>query len=395
MINSVLRDRIASVDWDFANSWTGEGLHSLHWYPGKFIPQIASGLIRLLSRPGDTVCDPFSGCGTTAVEAVKLGRRALCCDVNPVGVMTSQVKCSVFSATSLRRHLAAIANEVAALRGGLFLISGRKESHAAYSELARWFAPETLTTLLMIQRAIDRHTLGKEQLFFHACLSHVLKSACSQEKHWGWIADNVAPRVMKERDILRLFNAHCDAMIDAVAHYYRHIDNSPGTSMSILEQSSAILHDCRQPIRHAPTVDAIITSPPYPCVIDFSKAQRLSYLLFGWDIEVDRRIEIGARWKRFRRSQEGEYRSDIQRAFANIDAILKPGGLMGLVFDGVSRKRCVLGESTRFDLLRCLKESFRYVILEDNITRRLSSQRLVDTSGSKNVERIVIVEKRR
>jgi site-specific DNA-methyltransferase (adenine-specific) len=35
------------------------------------------------SRPGDTVLDPFGGSGTTAGVAIKHGRKAVLCELNP------------------------------------------------------------------------------------------------------------------------------------------------------------------------------------------------------------------------------------------------------------------------------------------------------------------------
>src|SRR5262245_61534656 len=47
-------------------------------------PQTARRLIEGLTRPGQTVLDPFAGSGTVLVEARLLGRRALGSDVNPL-----------------------------------------------------------------------------------------------------------------------------------------------------------------------------------------------------------------------------------------------------------------------------------------------------------------------
>ncbi|MHA1832449.1 MAG: DNA methyltransferase, partial [Candidatus Baldrarchaeia archaeon] len=44
---------------------------------------IVQKLIKLLTRPGDIVLDPFIGSGTTAVAAKKLGRRYIGIDINP------------------------------------------------------------------------------------------------------------------------------------------------------------------------------------------------------------------------------------------------------------------------------------------------------------------------
>src|SRR4051794_3889600 len=40
------------VDWNFPNTGTKPGsVHTLHWFPGNFIPQIPAALIQILSGP--------------------------------------------------------------------------------------------------------------------------------------------------------------------------------------------------------------------------------------------------------------------------------------------------------------------------------------------------------
>jgi modification methylase len=46
-------------------------------HPGKMLPELARRAIAAYSRPGDLVLDPMCGIGTTLVEAIHLGRRAL------------------------------------------------------------------------------------------------------------------------------------------------------------------------------------------------------------------------------------------------------------------------------------------------------------------------------
>ncbi len=53
-------------------------------YPAKKPWQVVQEYIKHYSRPGDLVCDPFSGSGVTPVEALVLGRRAVASDINPV-----------------------------------------------------------------------------------------------------------------------------------------------------------------------------------------------------------------------------------------------------------------------------------------------------------------------
>lgn len=62
--------------WSIANV-----SHELH--PATFPVEIPKRLTKLFSFWGETVLDPFGGVGSTAVAALREGRRALCVDQNP------------------------------------------------------------------------------------------------------------------------------------------------------------------------------------------------------------------------------------------------------------------------------------------------------------------------
>lgn len=62
--------------WSIANV-----SHELH--PATFPTEIPKRLTKLFSFWGETVLDPFGGVGSTAVAAIREGRRAICIDQNP------------------------------------------------------------------------------------------------------------------------------------------------------------------------------------------------------------------------------------------------------------------------------------------------------------------------
>src|SRR4051812_8327783 len=66
--------------------------HSLCPYFAVFPESFAARWIGKLSAPGDTVLDPFSGRGTTAFQALLMGRNAIACDVNPVAYCITRAK---------------------------------------------------------------------------------------------------------------------------------------------------------------------------------------------------------------------------------------------------------------------------------------------------------------
>jgi len=66
--------------------------HNFYRYPARFSPTFASTAIKLFSKHGDTVLDPYMGGGTTIVEAIVAGRKAIGTDLNSLSVFLTKVK---------------------------------------------------------------------------------------------------------------------------------------------------------------------------------------------------------------------------------------------------------------------------------------------------------------
>lgn len=71
--------------------------HHFYRYPAAACPEVVRELIATFSKPGDLVLDPFLGGGTTAVEALALGRRFFGTDVNTLGVFAARAKTTPLS----------------------------------------------------------------------------------------------------------------------------------------------------------------------------------------------------------------------------------------------------------------------------------------------------------
>ena len=86
--------------------WT----HLIHPYPAKVLMHIPHFFLAnsLLSRPGDTVLDPFAGAGTVLLEAISANRVAIGADSNAMARLISQVKTHPLPSVSLSKALSEI-----------------------------------------------------------------------------------------------------------------------------------------------------------------------------------------------------------------------------------------------------------------------------------------------
>ncbi len=90
-VNRKLLDAIASSEP--INGLT----HGFYRYPARFAPIFARAVIETFSRPGDVVLDPFTGSGTSLVEATVLGRKAVGVDLNGLAVFLARTKTTAFA----------------------------------------------------------------------------------------------------------------------------------------------------------------------------------------------------------------------------------------------------------------------------------------------------------
>lgn len=77
-------------------------------YRGCFKPQLPAYFIDRLSKPGDVIYDPFSGRGTTAVEAALMGRNVIVNDVNPLSAILTRPRLEAPLIASIDVRLRAI-----------------------------------------------------------------------------------------------------------------------------------------------------------------------------------------------------------------------------------------------------------------------------------------------
>ena len=326
------------IDWSFPQSGSpADSIHTLHWFPGNFIPQIPSFLIQILSKPGDLVLDAFVGSGTTAVEAVILGRRAIAADRVTACVSLTRSKLVALRSAAGRQLTSELLS--AMLPWDEICVSNNfgSKGEGSHPKLLDWYAPRTLAQLRYLWSLIEQspdamrptlHMIFSDVLF--ACASTAGSRTITgkiRRHHWGWVADNVVPKRPIEHNAIQAFRTRLLSLSRL----------SPA-ELSCQAWSNVIQQDAKQMALASNSVDLVITSPPYIGVIDYTRANRLLYLWMGWPFDEDRGQEIGARYKRGRVRFVEEYECEINACWQEIHRVLKQSGYCAIVF----------GESRRF-----------------------------------------------
>jgi len=89
-------------------------MYSMHKYWSKKSADVVAAYIERYSNPGDIVLDPLSGTGIVACEAVRLGRRGILIDINPMATFIAKMTLTPINLSRLQwafRDLKSICNE--------------------------------------------------------------------------------------------------------------------------------------------------------------------------------------------------------------------------------------------------------------------------------------------
>jgi DNA modification methylase len=319
---SLALTKLRSLDWAFTHDDTRYLTHDLHPYPAKFIPQIPASLITRLSVHGDVVFDPFGGSGTTAVEAVRLGRRAIMLDANPLSSLIGRVKTG-FMTADIRADLEQL---IATIEGHIIspsadqaatLIAAHRKYIPDIPNIEKWFSDATTGELALLRFLIDQTTSNLSKDAALLALSRIVIRVSNQDSETRYVAvrKSISATLTLRAYLVSLKMVMRRLETAAVHLQYADARFLVGDSRRDLVPS---LGEC--------SVDLIVTSPPYPNATDYHLYHRFRLFWLGFDPRELGGIEIGSHL-RHQRNGTGfaEYRDDMALALEGCAKVLNPG----------------------------------------------------------------------
>ncbi len=306
---------------DLALSWSEDELpqvertkhvHSLHPYLGKFIPQLVEVFLNRYFSPGACVYDPFVGSGTTLVEANVFGADAIGCDISAFNCLLSRVKTAKYSLGELELVLRG------ALEDARRLVDGEPPGATAW--LSRWYAPRALAELLAYGAAAE-HLAAP-----YGDVARIILSRAARSARLTTHFDLDFPRSPATGPYYCIkHKRECRPVAEAWKFLVRYTTDT----VHRLRQFAALrndrdvitLHADSRTVRLPVAPSGVMTSPPYPGLIDYHEQHRYAYELLGL---IDRRDEeIGAASSGRSRSALSSYIDAMSEVFDNAASQLR------------------------------------------------------------------------
>ncbi len=277
-----------------------------------------------LSLRGERIWDPFGGSGTTALEALLLGRNAISTDANPLATLITKVKCSSLSPEQ-RTELSSMISRIKTLEltpdvGKLLSRIGERTSRKipAIPNLFEWFSQSAIEELLYIRDEIDTVRDANCQRFALVAFSSIVLAASYQDAETRYAR---RPRVLRPGYILGLF---ARALEDSVRKH-EPLEVLLGYRQALVEIAD-IRSIAERDLIERESVDLIVTSPPYANSNDYHLYHRFRLFWLGHDPREFGKCEIGSH---LRHQRQGEgydlYEKEMSQALGQMLSRLRPG----------------------------------------------------------------------
>ncbi|MGD1001607.1 MAG: DNA methyltransferase [Candidatus Brocadiia bacterium] len=320
------------------------------WY--RFVLSFPPHLVRdYLQRfrvsAGQCALDPFCGTGTTLVECKKLGIRSVGVEANPMAWFASRVKTNWSGRPEgLRQHAEFVADRTlerlradgieddpffraprrarTALRG----LAPEQESLLLSGSISPMPLHKTLVLLETLQEHRDERFDDYERLALAKALVQTIGNL-----HFGPEV-GVGPAKPDARVVSSWLEG-----VNAIANDLRELARLERTPATVHNADSRQIADLLQP----ESVDAVITSPPYPNEKDYTRTTRLELVILGL---IHSKEEL-------RNLKKGLVRSNTRSVYVadDDDQWIRDHPEIKRIADAIESRRIELGKTSGFERL--------------------------------------------
>jgi hypothetical protein len=266
---------------DLELSWSEQALperertkhvHRLHPYLGKFIPQLVEALLDRYVARGGHVLDPFAGSGTTLVQALESGYDATGVDIAAFNALLMRVKTADYNLFTLEHELREACTRMDA-SDGVHPVS------PASPYIRRWYAPDAAAELLNFLSLVDDYE--------HTDVMRVVLARAARSARLTTHFDLDFPRAPQRLPYWCHKHKRECRPVQRASHFVRRYALDTAARIKLFSRvrkkgrTAGVLHGDARELDLSGPYDAVVTSPPYPGLIDYHEQHRYAYELLG------------------------------------------------------------------------------------------------------------------
>lgn len=372
--------RLSGEFWTAAQR-KASSLHEVS-YRACFKPQLPRFFIDLFTQPGDAVFDPFSGRGTTAIEAALAQRTVVANDVNPLSALLSRPRLFVPDLEALRQRLSALR-----FRAG----------RSADIDLSMFYHPRTESDLVGLRAYLHRRLLDGDEDAIDRWIRMVATNRLTGHSAGFFSVYTLPPNQAITAERQRMINRRLrqrPPVRDVRAIILRKSASLLRTvtpeQMRILREAGRrarfITGDARRvrPVRPG-TVRLTVTSPPFLNMVDYASDNWLRCWFNGIDADaVAEQITVTSSLTAWEHAMDG--------VFAELHRITAPGGWVAFEVGEVRRGHLRLDESIMPIGVRRGFECRAVLINRQRFTKTSNIWGIDNNARGTNTNRIVLFQ---
>lgn len=270
-------NNINESSWDYKGVDTKYNNHGIHEYPARMIPQITHRLIENYGNNKKTILDPFSGSGTTLLEAKLYANFDIAygIDINPLARLIAKVK-----TTPINPKL--IDNEYNNIIDKFNKYQENEVEVPYFFNIEFWFKDYVIYDLAKIKKAIfeiDDENIGD---FFKVIFSSIIRKV-SNTRNSEFKLYKMSEKKLKDffPNVLNEFISTYKINYSKMIEFYQ---NHNDCIINILDEDSR-----KKTSIDEESIDLIVTSPPYGDSITTVAYGQFSRLSLQW-LDFDKKI---------------------------------------------------------------------------------------------------------
>ncbi|TLD86185.1 DNA methyltransferase [Helicobacter sp. MIT 05-5294] len=349
--NALINNKININDYKQYSFKDFSKLHQMTAYLAMFPPNLPYYFIKNYSQKGDLVFDPFSGRGTTAFEACRMGRIGIGNDLNPLAVCLTKSKIDIPKKYNIQKRLQNLEKDFATK-----CITNKQINDISDDIKMLYEENQTLPQLLYLKNHLNKK--NKIDNFILAILTGLMHGKhrkdgtsiyCSIDMpntfsmSPNYVRNFIAKHNLQKikQDVFFLLEQRIESLFQQSTKEFQ--------NLSEYQKGYCFAKDAIQSARRIikkygeNSVQLIITSPPYLKNINYGKYNWIRLWLLNKEVEeVDKNVSIYHKAQKIKGLKDNlafkNYAQYMQKLFNSWYEILKPKSYAFVVIGDIEEK---------------------------------------------------------